>query len=68
MDSALLSSILTFAVKFGIPAAQALLTNLNKPTVTIDDAILALDLAAKKSAEDYLREAAAASQPVGTTV
>lgn len=57
MDPALLSAILMFAGRFGIPATQTLLTNLNKPSVTLDDTIVALDKAATKSADDYLKEA-----------
>lgn len=59
MSEAMIIALMGFAVKFGIPAAQAFLSNINKPSVSLDDAIKALESAAEKSAEDYLREARA---------
>jgi len=51
--------IIQLVAKVGIPAAIAVIENLRKPSVTIDEAITALRAAAAKSADDYLAEAQA---------
>lgn len=51
--------IIELVSKIGIPAALALLNALKKPSVSIDEAIAALQLAELKSAQDYLDEAKA---------
>lgn len=59
MSEALLIAIFNLVTRFGFSAASILLQRLGKPHATIDDAIAALDEAAKKSAADYLAEARA---------
>jgi hypothetical protein len=62
MSEALLIALISFAVKYGVPAAIVFFRNLG-PGPTLDDAINALDKAHKKSLEEYIRidaEAAAA--------
>ncbi len=53
MNELLLASILNFATKFGIEATKAFLASRG---VTIDDVIVALDNAQKKSIERYIEE------------
>lgn len=60
MTPDLIVAILSFATKFGIDAAIAVIQNLNKPAATIDDAIAALQAAKTKTAQQYLDEAKAA--------
>lgn len=55
----LIAALLTFATKFGIEAAIAVIQGL-KGAATIDDAIAALQAAQAKTAQAYLDEAAAA--------
>lgn len=49
--------IVQLVARVGIPAAIAMIENLRKPSVTIDEALAALRAAAAKSADDYLAEA-----------
>lgn len=66
MKNEMIAALLQFAVAFGIPAALAFLRGINKPDITIDDAIAALDAAATKTAENYLEEARARlAAPIG---
>lgn len=55
----LIVAIINLVTRVGFGAASVLLQRLSKPHATLEDAIAALDEAAKKSAEDYLKEAAA---------
>ena len=48
--------VIQFAVKYGIDAAIAIMKAI-KGGATIDDAIAALELAKKKTAQEYLDEA-----------
>lgn len=64
MDPVLLAAILSFAVRFGIPAVLEFLRNLKGSSTTIEDAIAALEKAQAKSIEDYIaQDAAARSKP-----
>lgn len=57
MTEVLFVALLNFAVKYGLDAAIAIGKVMSKPTVTIDDAIAALELAKTKTAAQYLAEA-----------
>jgi hypothetical protein len=52
----LLLGLINFSVKFGLDAALVIMRSLQS-LATIDDAIKAWELAASKSAQDYLDEA-----------
>lgn len=56
----LLVAILNFSVRFGIPAAKAVMDGIKNKGATIDDAIAALDAAGAKSLADYKAEDLAA--------
>lgn len=59
MTEALLIAILNTVAKVGLDAALIIISSLNKPAPTIDDAIVALKSARDKTWEQYLIEAAA---------
>ena len=59
MSEALLVALISFAVKYGIPAAITFFQNRG---TTIDEAIVALQKAHDKSLEDYIAEDAAAAK------
>jgi len=59
MSEALIIAIISLVTKVGFGAASVLLQRLGKPHATLQDAIDALNEAANKSAEDYLKEAKA---------
>ena len=56
MTPVLWSTIIQFAIKFGIDAAISIVKGIKAGT-TIDDAIAALEVAKTKTAQDYLNEA-----------
>ncbi len=57
MSEALLVALISFAIKFGIPAAVEFFKNRG---TTLEDAIAALEKAQAKSLEEYIREDAEA--------
>jgi len=59
MSEALLVALISFAVKYGIPAAIEFFQNRG---VTIDEAIPALQKPHEKSLEDYIAEDATAAK------
>ena len=59
MSEALIVALISFAVKFGIPAAIEFFQNRG---TTIEEAIAALGKAHAKSLEDYIAEDAALSR------
>lgn len=50
-------AIVNLISRIGLGAASVILQRLNAPNANLDTAIAALEAAAAKSAEDYLREA-----------
>lgn len=58
--------IFQYAIKYGIDAALAVANVIKSGGATIDEAILVLEKAKAKTAQDYLDEAKAAALAAGT--